>query len=140
MERLKSEQTKLRNAALYESYKNALRSSKCITHQQAVRMALNAPQARLWVPFYCVYRILLRFTKRQVRPPKRSARQALLYEVITKYDALRNKRQFKDAPLSLLASFVIAEPSNGFYISEAQAERIIRSMRKKQQTTWIKKQ
>lgn len=122
--------------ALYKAYKEAFASGKEVTHAQAIKMALHSPQPKLWVPFYGVYRALLRIVRGSRQAPKSEARKHLLSEVERKYRMLSEKRMFKGASLFFITSFIIAEPSTGFYISEAHAKRIIWRIRKKQRALW----
>lgn len=139
MKGTKSEQTELRDEALYAAYKEALASSKAVDHNEAVRIALQSPQPRMWVSFYGVYRALLRIVRNSREAPKGESRKHLLAEVERKYNELIKRRAFKDASLFFIASFIIAEPSTGFYLSEARAKRIIWGVRKKKRMAWVKR-
>lgn len=138
MKSIQEERTKLRDTALYNAYKEALASGKEVTHTEAIQMALKSPQPKLWVPFYGVYRALLHIVKGSRQAPKGEARKHLIAEVSRKYKMLIEKRMFRDASLSFIASFIISEPSTGFYLSEAHAKRIIWKIRKKRQAIWKK--
>lgn len=138
MQNLKNEQTRLRDYALYEAYKSALASHGEISHSKAIQMALEAPQPRMWMSFYGVYRALLCIVKGSKRPPKDASRSRLLEEVERKYRRLKEKRLFKGASLFFIASFIIAEPSRGFYVSEEYAKRIVWKIRKERRGVWKK--
>ena len=139
MKNTQNEYTRLRNEALYAAYKEALRSGKDVSNTEAIQMALRSPQPRMWVPFYGVYRALLAVVTGSRMPPKNMARKNLLREVEYKYNELVKRRAFKGASLFFLASFIAAEPSTGFYISEASAIKRICKMRKMKQGIWRKK-
>lgn len=139
MQSIKNEQTKLRDSAFYEAYKKALSSGGEVSHSDAIRMALESPQPRMWVSFYGVYRALLCVVKGSRRPPKDTSRSKLLCEVERKYKILREKRMFSDMSLFFMASFIIAEPSQGFYISEVYAKKLVWRIRKERRAAWIRK-
>ena len=136
MKSIQKEHTRLRDYALYEAYKDALSSSREISHAEAVRMALRSPQPRMWVSFYGVYRALLCIVKGSRRPPKDASRARLIEEVRGKYEKLRPQRIFKGASLFFIASFIIAEPSCGFFLSEERAKRSICKIRKERRAAW----
>lgn len=127
-----------RDEAFYREYKKALAGKGVVTHMEAINIALRAPQPRMWVTFYGVYRMLLHIVYQSRKKPKAAARQGLEKEVAAKYRILRNQRAFKDASLFFLTSFIISEPSVGFYISPTHAQRIVWRMRKKHQMRWKK--
>lgn len=129
----------LRDLALYTAYKEALASKKDVTHTEAIKIALKSPQPKLWVPFYGVYRALLHIVKGSRKTPKGPVRKKLLAEVERKYRMLITKRMFQGASLFFITSFIISEPSSGFYISEEYAKRIIWRVRKNRQAAWRKK-
>ena len=139
MQRVKNEQARLRDEALYEAYKEVLSSEAGISHSEAVRRALKAAQPRMWMPFYGVYRALLYIVKGSKRPPKNASRSSLIEEVRQKYQRLREKRAFCNSSLIFLTAFIIAEPSQGFYVSEGYANRIIWKIRKERRMVWKKK-
>lgn len=138
MENCHEERMRRRDVALYKAYKEALASGNTVTHSEAIQMALSSPQPKMWVPFYGVYRALLRIVRGSRQAPKGESRKNLLAEVERKYHALKEQRMFKGASLFFITSFIITEPSCGFYISEAHAKRIIWKMRKRQQALWRK--
>lgn len=139
MQGIKKEYTRLRDYALYDAYKEALSSNRGISHAEAVRMALMSPQPRMWVPFYGVYHALLCIVKGSRTPPKDTSRALLLEEVKRKYDKLKGQRIFKEASLFFIASFIIAEPSCGFFLSEERASRSIGEIRKERSAVWRKR-
>lgn len=139
MQNIKNEQTRLRDFAFYDAYKKALSSGRDISHSDAIRIALESPQPHMWVSFYGVYRALLCIVKGSRRPPKDASRSKLLREVERKYKMLREKRMFSDVSLFFLASFIIAEPSQGFYISEVYAKKLVWKIRKERRAAWVKK-
>ena len=139
MQNIKNEQTRLRDFAFYDAYKKALSSEGEVSHSEAIRIALESPQPRMWVSFYGVYRALLCIVKGSRRPPKDASRSKLLCEVERKYKMLREKRIFKDMSLFFLASFIISEPSQGFYISEVYAKKLVWKIRKERRAAWVKK-
>lgn len=125
-----------RDEALYEAYKRILSSRKDISHAEAVRAALLEPQPCMWVSFYGVYRALLCLVKGSKKSPKSASRGHLLEEVERKYRKLREKKIFKGSSLFFLTAFIISEPSQGFYVSEKYANRIIWKVRKERRGAW----
>lgn len=138
MKTVDKEHTRLRDEALYQAYKTAFSSSKGVSHSEAIALALKSPQPRMWVSFYGVYRALLCLVKGSRRAPKDASRKDLLEEVDKKYRMLKEKRIFKDMSLLFIASFIIAEPSTGFYVSEEYAKKIIWRARKQRRGGWKK--
>lgn len=141
MGREKSEGKRERNEALYLVYKRIKSEHPELSEPEIAELARNAPQERLWVPFYSVYRILRRIRRNEQEKERREARKGL-YEVVKQtYDKLKEQRMFRDKsrPAYFLTSFIIAEPAKGFYISQASALRIIWEMRKEKQKRWRRK-
>lgn len=138
MVRHESDLVEPRDEALYAEYKKALGVGERVTHEQAIQMALHAPQPRMWVAFYGVYRILLRIVHGSREAPKNKARLSLEGEIERKYYMLKRQRAFRNASLFFMASFIIAEPSVGFFVSKEYAKRIVWKKRKAHQRAWKK--
>lgn len=141
MGRQKSEHKKERNEALYMAYKRIRSERLDLPEEEVVRLAIHAPQPRMWVPFNSVYRILRRIIYKREGEERRDARKGLRDDIERCYENLRRLRMFsgKGRPAYFIASFIIAEPSHGFYISIASAVRIISEMRKEKQRLWRRK-
>ena len=121
----------IRDEALYAQFKKIWRDNPSLPFNEVIKLVLKSPQPRLWVSFYGVYRILQKILYGSRRGPKRKSRRGLEEEIERKYRALKRQPIFRDASAYFLASFIIAEPSRGFYLSEASAYRIILRIQKK---------
>lgn len=141
MGREKSEGKIARNEALYLEYKRIKGEHPELPEPEIAELVRNAPQPRLWVPFFSVYRIVRRIRRDEQEKERREARKGLYAVVKQAYDKLKTQRMFreKSRPAYFLTSFIIAEPAKGFYISQASALRIIWEMRKEKQKKWRKK-
>jgi len=139
MKRQKSDHRIPRDEALYEAYKNVLKKQPYLDSDKALEEALKAPQPRMWVSFYGVYRILLRIIHDSRDAPKNKARNSLELEIREKYERLKKRTIFSDASAYFLTSFIIAEPSNGFFVSFIYAKKVVGLVRKKHQSAWKKK-
>lgn len=129
----KSEHRELRDEALYEAYKKIRSTFPMLSFDEQIEKALTAKQPRMWVSFYGVYRILLKIIAQKSVTYKKNTRNSLAHDIETKYRRLLASPYMKNASAYFLTSFIIAEPSSGFYVSHSYAKRIIfNTIRKKQ--------
>lgn len=139
MKRSKSEIREARDEALYATFKTVLRENPELSYDEAVRKTMETRQPHMWVSFYGVYRTLLRIKKGmngRKKPNAHLAKAHLEEEVERKYRKLSSSGFMKDASAFFLASFIIAEPSKGFYLSYIYAKKIISQRRKMHQRRW----
>jgi len=114
-----------RDEALYKQFKQTWKSHPELSYDEVVDLILKSPQPRMWVGFYGVYHRLRRILYNSKNKLTIKAKQGLEQEVLEKYQRLTKQPIFKNASPYFLASFIIAEPSVGFYISAVHAKRII---------------
>ena len=130
----KSEHRELRDEALYEAYKKTRGDFPMLSFDEQIQKTLSARQPRMWVSFYGVYRMLLRIIAEKKTHYKKPLRAGLEKEIEMKYRRLQTSPYMKNASAYFIASFIIAEPSAGFYVSHSYAKRIIfKTIHKKQQ-------
>lgn len=129
---------RLRDEALYSAFKKVLREHPDIPEQEAISIAIHSKQPCLWMSFYGVYRIVLGIANGKGRVQKHKARKGIVEVVRKKYVRLRSKPTFEKSSCLFIASFILAEPSEGFLVSESYAKRIIWRMRKQKQSLWRK--
>ena len=127
-----------RNEALYNSFKKVLRENPALSEDEAITIALKDRQPCLWVSFFGVYRIVLGLKKGMGKEQKNRSRKTVVDIVRKKYNRLKDSQAFRKASCLFLTSFIIAEPENGFFISESYAKKIIWKMRKIKQAAWRK--
>lgn len=141
MRTVKSEHKKARNEALYNEYKKVMREKTCLSEDEAIDIVLSSPQPRMWVPFNSAYKILRQILYGKNNPEKRVARSSLTEDIKAAYTKLSAHRLFrqKKRPAYFLTSFILAEPSCGFYLSHARAKIIIDSIRIERQRAWREK-
>lgn len=121
---------KERDEALYAQFKKVWKENPQLSHDEVIQKVLESPQPRMWVSFWGVYRHLRKILYGSFRSPKRKHRDGLEAEIEKKYRMLKRQPIFRSASAYLLAAFIIAEPSKGFYLSPASAYRIIWRTRK----------
>lgn len=138
MSKHESSYRKLRDEALYNAFKKVLRECPSIQEQEAISRTIHSAQPRLWLSFYGVYRIVLGLANGKGRTQKHKARNGIVEVVRRKYARLRSKPAFERSSCLFIASFILAEPSEGFLVSESYAKRIIWRMRKQKQSLWRK--
>ena len=129
---------KLRDEALYNAFKKVLRDCPGISEREAIHRTLRTKQPRLWLSFYGAYRVILGIENGKGKTPKHKARDGVVDIVRKKYYRLKNKSVFAKASCLFITSFILAEPSEGFFVSESYAKRIIWKMRKQKQSLWRK--
>jgi len=114
-----------RNEALYRQFKETWKRYPSLNYDQVIELVLKSPQPRMWAGFISVYNRLRRIlynSKKELTVP---AKSGLEKEVLEKYNKLIQQPIFRKASPYFLTSFIIAEPSTGFYISPAYAKRIV---------------
>lgn len=122
-----------RDNALYKAYRDALRSEKVHSHQQAIRVALNSPTSRFWIPSFQAYREILKVKKTGEIKSPRGIREKLIKDLYDKYLILKEKPMFRGYSTYFITCFVVSEAAPRFYISYSRALSIISRMRKQKQ-------
>lgn len=121
---------KERDIALYKQFKKTWGENPDLPYEEVINKVLESPQPRMWMGFSKVYRTLLRLVRGEKKNEKWKSRKGFEEEVWAKYQRLKRQVIFREASIYLLASFIIAEPSRGFYLSWWRAYHIILNMRK----------
>ena len=117
--------------ALFRAYKNARKAlynsgiPSNMIHKEAIRMAINTPQDRFWITPYRVYRLLIDVVNKKRDHMTYGTRKEMYRQIVDTYYKIRGKRIFSGRPLIYIAQFVAYEPSQGFYMSESRAGRMI---------------
>lgn len=126
-----------RDEELYQAYRKAF-SQKGMTHNKAIRTAINTPTSRYWVsPAYVYREILARFrgyhTKYDHHPGRKNPLPCRIHmydELFNIYKQLSRKHYFKGCSTYFLVTFVVNHPAPSFHVSFRQAQRIISKKRK----------
>lgn len=126
-----------RDEELYQAYRKAF-AQKGMTHNKAIRTAINTPTSRYWVsPAYVYREILARFRGYQAkydpssrRKQPRPCRIHMHEELFRIYKQLAHKHYFRGCSTYFLVTFVVNHPAPSFHVSFRQAQRIIARKRK----------
>ena len=120
-----------RDAELYLRYHEARKSDPQLSHQEAVRKAVESPTSRYWVSLYEVYReILNKVHHREQSHHMKDIRRKQIDDIYRIYEDLSQKPTFKGCSVFFIVQFAIAEPAPQFYLSYSRALAIIRRIKR----------
>lgn len=121
-----------RNLELYKAYIRVCRTRN-VSHNEAIRIAVNSPCSRYWIsPDYVYREILAKINPNSshIRCKPRVGKKSIYDQMFEEYKRLSKTPMFRGCSIFFISSFLVNRPAPNFCISYSRAKKIIERLRK----------